>query len=166
MKQIDWRAWLNKNKFVLIVLIVGVILLLLPTGTQKSSTEQVEQQEQVSFDLEAFEEKLAAVLSQINGAGDVQVVLTVKGSTRQVFAQDNKQTTRENSNETTESTVVISRGSGNQDALLLEEVYPEFQGAVVVCSGADDMTVKLKIVEAVSALTGLGTDKISVCKSS
>jgi stage III sporulation protein AG len=34
----------------------------------------------------------------------------------------------------------------------------------VVCQGADDPVVKLLIVDAVSKVTGLGADKISVMK--
>lgn len=36
------------------------------------------------------------------------------------------------------------------------------QGAAVVCDGADDARVRLAIVEAVSAYTGLGSDRIKV----
>jgi stage III sporulation protein AG len=41
---------------------------------------------------------------------------------------------------------------------------PQYLGAIVVCQGADRSDVRLAIVEAVSALTGLGADKISVLK--
>jgi len=37
-------------------------------------------------------------------------------------------------------------------------------GAVIVCQGADDPQVRLSIVDAVSKVTGLGSDKISVLK--
>ena len=40
----------------------------------------------------------------------------------------------------------------------------ETSGAVVVCEGGGDASVRLKLMEAVSALTGLGTDKIAICK--
>ena len=43
-------------------------------------------------------------------------------------------------------------------------LYPVYQGAVVVCEGAERAAVRLAIVEAVSSLTGLGSDKISVIK--
>ena len=41
---------------------------------------------------------------------------------------------------------------------------PEYLGAVVVCQGANDVQVRLAVVEAVSKVTGLGADKISVLK--
>ena len=46
----------------------------------------------------------------------------------------------------------------------LHETYPQFRGALVVCQGGGDPAVRLAVIEAVSALTGLGSDKISVVK--
>jgi len=164
MKTLDWKALFEQYKFMLLVIGVGVFLLLLPTGSKgKPIVEAAISQEH--FDLPAFEEKLGLILSNISGAGQVEVILTVTGTTRQVFAQDNRESVRESGNELTESTVVVSKGSGAQEALLVETVYPKFQGAVVVCDGGNDPAVKLKLIEAVSALTGLGADKISVCMS-
>jgi len=37
-----------------------------------------------------------------------------------------------------------------------------YQGAVVVCQGADSSAVRLAVTEAVAALTGLSTEKITV----
>ena len=43
-------------------------------------------------------------------------------------------------------------------------IYPQFQGALIVSEGADNAQVRWSIVCAVSALTGLGSDKITVVK--
>lgn len=61
-------------------------------------------------------------------------------------------------------TVVVSAGSGKQETVLVQQVYPTFQGALVVATGGGDPAVRLKLTEAVAALTGLGADKISICK--
>ena len=37
-----------------------------------------------------------------------------------------------------------------------------YQGAVVVCQGAGDSRVRLRVMETVAVLTGLSSDKISV----
>jgi stage III sporulation protein AG len=37
-------------------------------------------------------------------------------------------------------------------------------GAIVVCQGGDQPTVRLAILDAVSKVTGLGADKISILK--
>ena len=56
----------------------------------------------------------------------------------------------------------FSRGSGSQETVTVQEIYPRYQGALLVCAGGDDPTVRLQLTEAMSALTGLGADKISI----
>lgn len=48
--------------------------------------------------------------------------------------------------------------------VLVQTRQPRFQGAVVVCEGADRAAVKLAVTEAVASLTGLGSGKIAVVK--
>ena len=43
-----------------------------------------------------------------------------------------------------------------------ENIFPINQGAVVVCQGAGSSAVRLAVTEAVAALTGLSTEKITV----
>ena len=59
-------------------------------------------------------------------------------------------------------TGTLGRGSGTQDVVVTRERYPSYQGAVVVCEGAGDAAVRLALTEAVSALTGLSADRISI----
>lgn len=157
---------LEKYKFVLLVVLAGVLLLLLPTtgggGEDRSGGTDPPA---LSFDLEGLERKLADTLSQVEGAGKVSVVLTVKASTRQVLAQDSNVSKGDGTSQEEKSTVVVSKGSGREETVPLQQIYPMFQGALVVCPGGDDPGVQLSLMEAVSALTGLGTDKISICKA-
>lgn len=156
---------LEKYKFVLLVILAGVLLLLLPTGEGKAETGKAgTDPPELSFDVAGLEQKLSNTLSKMEGAGNVSVVLTVKASTRQVLAVDATTSNKEGENQESKSTVIISQGSGREEAVPLQQIYPQFQGAVVVCPGGDDPAVRLKLVEAVSALTGLGSDKISICK--
>ena len=48
--------------------------------------------------------------------------------------------------------------------VVTREIYPQFRGALVVCQGADDPAVRLAVIEAVSALTGLGSDRVCVIR--
>ena len=159
-----WSALVWRYKYVLVVILAGLVLLLLPRSGGEADAGGLEAggtADRTEFDLEAMERRLEDILSEIKGAGEVRVVLSVKGGSRQIIAQDVKRSERENSS----SAVVISKGSGVEDTVLLQEVYPQYQGALVVCPGGDDPAVRLKLMEAVAAITGLGTDKISICKS-
>ena len=77
-----------------------------------------------------------------------------------MLAQEGK--VGENSHET--STVLVNQGSGVQEAVKVQELGPSYQGALVVAQGAEDPEVRLALSQAVSALTGLGADKITICK--
>ena len=152
----------GKYKYVLLVLLVGVLLLLFPSGEkEEGKTNAILTQESVSqFSREALEEKLKRTLSQVEGAGEVYVILTLKEGPKQVLAQEGSAT------ETTRETapVLASRGGGIQEPVTVQEMGPSYLGALVVAQGAGDPSVKLALTQAVSALTGLGADKISVCK--
>ncbi len=164
---------LNQYKFAIAIALVGVVLLMIPT---KSSSVQVPAQSELPEQVEAAtvsekadtEEKLSQILSLIEGAGQVQVMLTYKSSEKLVFQTDTTQSsTQDDSKQTTDTqtqTVLISSGSSQQQAVVQQTIYPVCQGAVIVCEGADQPQVKLDLVNAVSSLTGLGSDKISVVK--
>ena len=83
------KKLLSRYQYVLLVLAAGVLLLLLPLGGgEEEDHTQTPAQLQEEFDLEVFEDRLAGALSQIQGAGEAQVVLTLKSGSRQVLAQD------------------------------------------------------------------------------
>ena len=154
-----WKGALRRYQYVLLVIAVGAVLLLLPTGG-RDSPQPEEREEGASFDLEAFEEKLAQTLSRIEGAGETRVVLTLDGSSRQILARNQD---REGDGGSSNTVVTVGKGSGQQEVVPLQTVAPQFRGALIVCPGGGSATTRLKLIEAVSALTGLGSDKISVC---
>ena len=157
-----WKEALGRYQYALLIIAVGVVLLLLPVGGRDGAEEAVPAQtEGTAFDLEAFEENLARTLSQVEGAGQAQVVLTLDGGSRQVLARNQD---REGDGGVSNTVVTVGKGSGQQEAVPIQTVAPQFRGALVVCPGGGDAQVRLKLIEAVSALTGLGADKISVCQ--
>ena len=160
-----WKA-LDQYKYVLIVIAAGILLLLWPTGERKQnagtdSTADVRE----TFDLDALEKKLSRTLSKVEGAGEVTVALTVKSGMEQVLASDRTTSVSERGSSVEEETVLVNSGGG-QETVLLTQKYPTFQGALVVCEGGDNAEIRLLLTQAVSALTGLGADRITVCKGS
>ena len=153
------KAWLGKYKLALLVLVLGVVLLAWPSGEQ-SSTRTPAADPAASFDPGEVERKLEQVLGKIEGAGEVTVALTVSGGVQRHYAVDE---TRRGEEQQTK-TVIISTGSGTQQAVSIGESWPEFRGAVVVCGGGGDPEVRLLVTRAVCALTGLGSDRVTVCK--
>ena len=61
-------------------------------------------------------------------------------------------------------TVLVDSGSGDAP-VVTRTVYPTYRGALVVCQGGDRADVRLAVTEAVTALTGLTADRVTVAKS-
>lgn len=167
------KAVIKKNKLVVIVILIGIVLIALPTGSRGNKQEEkAVETPSVSFSLKEQEERIAAALSKIEGAGKVTVVLTLRSGAEQILAADESMSgstrgegeSAENSTETKRTTVIVSRGSSSEAPVTLKTLYPEYLGALIVCQGADDPTVKYQLIKAVAGLTGLGTDKIVVSK--
>lgn len=161
-----WKL-LNQYKYVLVVIAAGLLLLLWPSGKERQAAPAGTDggQGQEGFDLKELEEKLSQTLSQVEGAGKVTVTLTVKNGMEQVLASDRSTSVTEGGSSVEETTVLVNSGSG-QEAVRLTQRWPTFQGALVVCEGGDSMEIRLLMTQAVSALTGLGADRITVCKGS
>ena len=162
------QGFFKQYKYVLLVAAAGLLLLLWPAGEdrqQPAAEETGLAGEQENFSVEALEERLAAALSRIEGAGEVSVVLTVETGMERVLAADRSQEQSEGELSTREETVILSTDQG-EEAVLVTQRYPTFQGALVVCPGGGDPSVRLVLTQAVAALTGLGSDRITVCEGS
>lgn len=161
MGKVRWSELWKKYKFVLLVVLVGIILMLLPVSSQTKETEENKSQiPQESFDLAAMEQRMEEVLGKIDGVGKLRLMLTLQSGTRLTLAED----TQRDQDRTQRETVTLNRGSGNQEIVITNRFYPIYQGAVVVCQGADSSAVRLAITETVQALTGLPSDRIRVAK--
>ena len=152
MEKLNLIPMLKKYRYALIVLAVGLVLLMLPTGAKEEPvTEMAVHQEQKSISQE-----LEDILSKIQGAGEVAVMLTPASGQETVY-----QTDRNGENY---DTVTVSDDTRSENGLICQINPPVYLGAIIVCQGGDDPSVRLAVVEAVAKVTGLGADRISVLK--
>ena len=118
MKILDWKrpaAWLAKNKLLLLVLALGIVLLLTPSREKPAQKQEGLPLKSTGVLLSEEADRLALVLSDMQGVGRAQALLSESG-------------------------------------------------AVVLCDGADSAQVRLSVIRAVSAFTGLGSDEIVIAK--
>lgn len=153
----------KKYQISLLILVVGIALMLIPT--RKFSAEKSEEKASLQpFSLADTQAEMERILGNMVGVGRVNVMLTLKSGNALQLAEDKDYSERETEKKQGSQVVKLNRGSGTQEVVITNEIYPTFLGAVVVCDGANDPAVRLTVTEAVSVLTGLSSDKISVAK--
>lgn len=161
------REWLRRRRgvsWVVLVIALGVVLMTWPSGGgETESAQEAEILSGAEADPTAqLEAKLECALSQIAGVGEAKVVLTLKSSGKQVYATEVEESQGDGTAARQETVARISTGSSTQEALQVEEEYPIYQGALVVCDGGGTAEVQLAVTESVAALTGLTSDHITV----
>ena len=109
----------------------------------------------------SIESKLKSILSNINGAGKVEVMISVDGSSEIQFATDETITTNGQTTEKTINIVFVTKDGVNQP-IITSEKLPKINGVVVVSSGAKDTKVKLQLMSAVQTLINIDCDKIQI----
>lgn len=154
--------WLRKYKYALLILAVGLCLMLLPESKEDTVEEpQIITEQAVEL---TMEQQLEKILSQVEGAGVVSVLLSEKTGSETIYQTDTKSDTDDTSESLQEDTVLITDSDRNELGLVRRTDPPMYQGAIVVCQGADRADVCLAIVQAVQCVTGLGANQISVVK--
>lgn len=167
-KRLNLRETFGRYKYVLLVAALGAFLLLLPR--QEGGADQNEP-EQLSWDVDAvrdLEKEMESILSKMSGVGRVDVMLTLESGGERVLATDS--TLRYSGSpqnpddyDRSSETVTVSGGNGTE-VVVTQERSAKFRGALIVCDGGDNDAVRLRIVEAVCALTGLGSDRVAVVR--
>ena len=155
-------GYVQKYKYAALILLAGLLLMLWPAHSTSRSGEKPAKEE--DYSLEQTQRELESLLESITGVGHVKVMLTLKSGSSLELAQDVSHSDRDTENREETQVVKISGGSGVQQVVVTEETYPVYQGAVVVCEGAENAQVRLHVTEAVAVLTGLSSEKISVVR--
>lgn len=166
MDRIMWKerslTFLKKYRYALLVLLVGLVLMCLPEGKGEiSAPPAVTNTPEPTITIEA---QLEDILSQIEGAGRVRVLLTRQTGERYSYQTNDDISEDPDSASSRQTTVIITDTDRGQQGLIRQIDPPLYLGAVIVCQGADRASVRLAIVEAVTNATGLGADKVSVLK--
>lgn len=165
MKLEKWTGLLKKYRLAALVVLLGVVLMLLPTGGKAQTSGDGSETLWEAFSLEETEKRMAEVLGAIDGVGRVRIMLTLRAGSALRLAEDSSLSDSSSGQTKQEKQVLtVNRGSGRQEVVVTQQLYPTYQGAVVVCEGAGSSSVRLAVVNAVSVLTGLSSDKISVVK--
>lgn len=179
----------EKKEKVIILFLLGVFFLLIATPVssfsgkdKKSASEEepdvsdktVENSKKDAY-IEELENKLEQTIGGMEGAGKVLVMITLKDNGEKILdknqpyesktekSSEEGKETESTSIKSDQETVLIEEG-GDTTPIVVQELYPDIEGVVVVCEGGDNSELALHIKEAVEALFSIDAHKIVVCK--
>ncbi|MBD5535657.1 MAG: stage III sporulation protein AG [Lachnospiraceae bacterium] len=123
-----------------------------------------------------MEQKLEELLGQMEGAGEVRVIITLRSSSEKIVEKDapvSRTDTAEadsgggtrtiNSVETGESTVYANEGSYSEP-YVIKTISPQVEGVVVLAEGAGSGSVSKNIVDVIQVLFGIDAHQVKVIK--
>ena len=135
-------CFLKKYRYAALVLVIGLILITMPTGKEKDNAGEVVKQTVTARQI-TTEEQLSALLSKIQGAGTVEVMLTVAEGEEIVYQEKADTSNNTDLYSSKKDTVTVTDSQKNQEGLIRQVIPPKYLGAIVICQGADNPTVKL-----------------------
>lgn len=118
--------------------------------------------------------ELEDILQKINGVGKVKVLITYS-QTSQTIPLYNEDTTQKDTQEQDtnggtrkiletdiKKDVIYQESNGEKVPITQSIISPKVEGAIVTAQGASNTNVKVDIIQAVEAVTGLSSHKIQV----
>ncbi|MGN0297636.1 MAG: stage III sporulation protein AG [Lachnospiraceae bacterium] len=172
------KELLSKMNFwqLLLILVAGFVLVFLSLP-KKEESEPVQQNSTLSELTESsyeekLERKLEEMLSQVEGIGEVEVVITIKASGEIVLNKDVR-TNSSSSNESEQdgSSRISNSEEYEEDTILtgeipyvIQEYSPVIEGILVIAEGGGSAEIQEEINNALTALFDIAPHKIKVLK--
>ena len=148
----------KKNLLVLGLLIAGIILIILPSGTSNKNRVN---DENVKKDLGIYEEeRLENILTSVEGIKNVNVMICYSDSGVKEYYK-NKSEDIDESNVRSDTKIVTTRLDGNEIPVLRREISPEIKGVSIVAD-CSKKGMKETIYSLTSKALGVEIHKIEV----
>lgn len=166
----------NSNKKTTILVVIGMIGIVLIAFSGKSGDDKKTEQKSVKTDDTLAEsqtqtyknnitEELEEILEKVDGVGECSVFLSVEGTAEYIYAENlerSQEYSSNGSNENYQSEIVMVDDSGSDKALVKKIIHPTINGVMVVCKGGGNITVKERVIKAVSTALDMPYGKICV----
>lgn len=147
----------NKKFLQYLLIVILIILAFFLFFGDLFKIEQSGNVDDVTSYVNTLENKLTKTLSRVDGAGKVAVVISVKSGMETVLATETLVTETESKKETLKTPLIV-----NGKTVVLKELYPEIGGVLIVCEGADKISVMSKIQQATMSLLDVKIDQIEI----
>ena len=165
----------GKQNFFVILGIAGVVLISLGNLEFNDVSDSKNKDIYLQEYRKQIENEITSLLKEINGVGDVKVMITLQSGEENVYAEQEKKSEDTQTNQTSsnlqastqssyENEIVIVKEQNDNKPLLEKTLLPEIQGVAVVCSGGDDISVISAVTNSVSVVLNVPTNRIFVAK--
>ena len=156
----------GKNAAAFAALALGIVLLLVSGGGRSGTGDSVSANEfdELSAYADSLEKNLADIISDIDGTGNANVMITFDSSFESIYAYNAGVKGNANTDSrTSEKELVLTEGNGREkNPVLVKKLCPKVKGVLVVCKGGNDERVREKIIEAATALFGITSNRVEV----
>ena len=140
------KIFKNKNnRLICLILIIGVVLMAVASVDKNKKAD--------------VQPTAAVTSSQIDGAGEVSVMITYYSSSEKNIAYETKVSSREKE-ESEDKKAVMTDG----EPMVVKEVYPKVRGVIVTADGGGNSAVRSAISEAVTASLDVPAHRICIFK--
>ena len=142
--------------------IIGVFFMFLPesyTNNNEKSKEYSAKKEPINLGSEKNDElkiNLINILEQVEGVGDVDLIINYSTTPRKIPLLENKNTD-------SEKIINSSQGSVTEPYIVTEE-SPQIEGVVIVAQGGGDYNIISTLRSTVSSYLGIPVHKVNVLK--
>lgn len=173
---------LLKDKFrkIIIVLgILGIVLIFFSSffkGTNKNNEKNNDDYSTQNY-VAHLETSLRELISNIKGAGNTRVLVTLENTEETVYATEekkNKQATEDKSegqmskkresDDCEKKYITVRDANGTERALSVTQIQPTIKGVVVVCDGGDDPQVQQRVTDAIKTALNITSKRVYVTK--
>lgn len=152
--------------YVAVIFVLVLIAIYFTGNTFTSSTNTNTNTSTSTFEYADYmENKLSKLLSGVDGAGKVSVMLSLEGTSEIVYATSTEEKTNTSSitNGSTSNTIITTEpifASGQP--IVVKEYLPKITGVIIVAQGAGDIKVKLELLQAIQTLLDVAPSKIEI----
>lgn len=168
-----------ENLVLFLVLFIIIIVVINGLGKNETKTVQSNSSDEKILSLDNYkektqEEKLEEILSLINGAGKVDVLITYSNGMEQIPMYNTKQSTttvqeadtaggtRKTEETSNEQTVIYNENGNNKTPVMKQVINPKAVGVIVVADGAGIVNVKEDMIKAIEAILDVPAHRVQV----
>ncbi len=133
-----------KIEYIAVAALIVVVALIASSSFSFSKSDSTDAQNVSSYVTE-LEKKLSKSLSEVKGAGRVEVIISVESGFKSVYK------------ESADGLVLV-----NGKPVVVTEDYPAITGVIIVAEGANNLSVKISLLSAARIFLNVGEEKIKI----